>query len=657
MNANLTELLDAAAKDGRLLESSRENILALLETAADPLHEAAVTELAEAGEWSELNDRFFMKLAFGTGGLRGRTISTRVTAAERGDAAQDERPEHPCVGTNALNFYNITRATLGLVRHMKKARAAAAATGRPSLALARDTRHFGEEFARQVAKVATENGCDVYLFPEPRSTPELSFAVRHLGADAGIVLTASHNPPPDNGYKAYWNDGAQVVEPHASGIIAEVNAIAGEDYEALPACDRGTVTELGGEIDKAYMDRLETLLLDPELVKAQGDSLKIVFTNLHGTGGKIAPDMLRRLGFRCDTVPAQDVEDGWFPTVASPNPENAEALELAIRQADDTEADIVIATDPDCDRMGVAARDAEGEMRLLTGNQIGSLLAWYRMRTFLDRGILDATNLDHSVLVKTFVTTELQAAIAKKFGVPCVNTLTGFKYIGEKLGKYEAALPEAERENYRRLSDAETRALRLKHSRFFIFGGEESYGYLGADFLRDKDGNGAVVMFAELAAHAKAEGLTVPELMDRLYAEFGYYLEGQHSEKLEGADGAGKIQALAVDYSAHPPTEVDGAAVTAVRDFANQDIFDEEGDPVPKEKMIFVELADGRAFAVRPSGTEPKIKFYLYLRPAPGSDPAVAPEDLPAVKESGAESLRALRDWIVADMKRRLGGL
>lgn len=657
MTPALADLLDAANDRGDLLASSHENIRALLDGAANPLYEASVAELAADGAWSELNDRFFTRLAFGTGGLRGRTISTRVTTAERGSAAEGQRPDHPCVGTNALNHYNITRATLGLCRYLKAAHAAEGRPGRPSLAVARDTRHFGREFADLVARVATETGCDVFRFVEPRSTPELSFSVRHLGAGAGIVLTASHNPPPDNGYKVYWNDGAQVVEPHASGIISQVNAIAGESYDPVPESERGIVTDLGDEIDEAYLARLETLLLDPELVKSQRDSLKIVFTNLHGTGGTISPRLLRRLGFHCDTVPEQDVQDGWFPTVKSPNPENAEALAMGIAQAGRDGADIVIATDPDCDRMGVAVRDDAGSLVLLTGNQIGSLLAWYRIRTYIAQGIVTEANRDHAVLVKTFVTTELQGAIAARHGIPCVNTLTGFKYIGEKLGKYELAIPADLRADYRRLSDAETRALRLQHSRFFIFGGEESYGYLGADFLRDKDGNGAVAMFAELAAYAKAEGTTLPGLLDRLYLEYGYHREGQHSETLKGADGARQIQALAADYGTHLPTEVDGVAVTRVRDFSRQDIHDEEGDLIPKEKMLFVDLADGRAFAVRPSGTEPKIKFYFYLRPAPDTDPTLAQEALADAKSRGDAAYEALSRAVIADMRDRLARL
>lgn len=650
MNSDLSGQLEAALANGDLLTSSHENIAELL-ASGNPIYEAAVDELASAGEWKELNNRFFKKLAFGTGGLRGRSIGEIVTRAEQGSSPEGERPEFPCVGASSLNYYNITRATLGLVRQLKKSHTG---EGRPSLALARDTRHFGEEFAQCVTRVAVENGCDVYRFTEPRSTPELSFAVRHLKSSAGIVLTASHNPPHDNGYKVYGSDGAQLIEPEAGRVIEEVNAVQGETYDPVPDDERGQLHELGTEIDDAYMSRLESLLLDPEMVRSQSD-LKIVFTNIHGTGGAIAPQMLRRLGFHCDTVEEQDSQDGDFPTVKSPNPENAEALQMGLDQAEETGADIVIGTDPDCDRMGVVVRDAHGKMTLLTGNQIGSLMAYYRLLAFSEKGIIDESNRNRAVIVKTFVTTELQTAIASRFGVGVVNTLTGFKYIGAKLRKYEQAIPEELRESYREMSDEETRRLRLEHSRFFVFGGEESYGYLGADFLRDKDGNGAVVMFAEVAAYAKSRGLSLVELLDQLYCEHGVYLEGQHAEVLTGADGATEIQKLAESYVTRPPTEMDGVSVSRVRDFANEDHVDEEGDEIPKEKMVFVDLDDGRAFAVRPSGTEPKIKFYIYYRPQPGHNEVLIPEQLESARAIARESFESLKSAIVADMRERLG--
>ncbi len=651
MNSELTEKLDSALSNGDLLQSSYDNIKELLDGSANALYESSLSDLADKGEWKELNNRFFKKLAFGTGGLRGRSIGEIVTPTERGSAGDGERPEFPCVGTSSLNYYNITRATLGLVRQLVKAHQG---EGRPSIAVARDTRYFGKEFADTVTRVAIENGCDVYIFPEPRSTPQLSFAVRHLGTTAGIVLTASHNPPHDNGYKVYGSDGAQIVEPEASQIIAEVGAVAGESYHALPESDQGQVHQLGDDIDEAYMSRLESLLLNPELVKEQSD-LKIVFTNIHGTGGVISPPMLRRLGFQCETVAEQDKQDGAFPTVDSPNPENAAALQMGIDQAEATGADIVIGTDPDADRMGVVVRDGNGKMTLLTGNQIGSLMAYYRLLAFTEKGIINEDNCDNAKIVKTFVTTELQTAIAEHFDVPVVNTLTGFKYIGAKLRKYENRIPAELRSDYRNLPDEETRDLRLKHSSFFVFGGEESYGYLGADFLRDKDANGAVVMFAEVAAFAKSKGITTVELLDELYIRHGVYIEGQHAETLAGADGAAQIQKLAQSYSENPPTEIDGTPVIRFRDFANEDHVDEEGDEIPKEKMVFVDLEDGRAFAVRPSGTEPKIKYYIYYRPRPGLGGMENPEELASAKAIARESFESLKEAIVKDMRARLG--
>jgi phosphoglucomutase len=601
----------------------------------------AVGELVQTGAWEELNDRFFKTLAFGTGGLRGRTIGRVVTTAEQGKGGPNGRPEHPCVGTATMNFYNVSRAVRGMITYAKRF---VGDGRRPMLVFAHDTRHFSRDFAEFCAKVCSDLGCDAFLFDGPRSTPELSFAIRELRADAGVVLTASHNPPHDNGFKTYFNDGAQIVDPHATGIINEVNAIASEHYEALPPDQRGTVTILGADMDSRYVERLKTLLLRPSLL--DGASTKVVFTNLHGTGGHINVPMLRSFGFDVLTVPEQDAQDGRFPTVESPNPENAPALKMAIDLAEKSGAEIVIGTDPDADRMGVAVRDPGGKMQLLTGNQIGSLMAWYRLKTCFDLGWLTHANRSRAVLVKTFVTTELQKAIADGFGVGIVDTLTGFKYIAGKLRKYEDAIPADKKGDYRSLSEEQTRLLRLEYSRFFVFGGEESYGYLGSDSVRDKDANGATLMFAEVAAYAKSLGKTIPELLDEVYAEFGYYLEIGKSLVMEGADGAAKIQALATSYADNPPGEVDGSAVVRVRDFAKQDLYDQEGDLVPKEKMLFVDLEDGRSFAVRPSGTEPKIKFYLFGKAAPGGD-------LTATKAAVRAGLGRLWAWIEADAARR----
>lgn len=651
--SDLKTQLDDAVKSGKLLESSAKNILQLLANSNNPVYAQSVEQLAASGAWEELNDRFFRTLAFGTGGLRGRTIGKIVTDAEKGTPDKLGRPQFPCVGTNAMNYFNISRATQGLVAYLKEWFAKNNLPGKPKIVIAHDTRHFSRDFAELAAKVAVENGCDAALFGRPRSTPELSFAVRNTNATAGIVLTASHNPSHDNGYKVYFADGAQVVEPHASGIIAKVNALESDVYTPLAAEAQGKLETLGAEVDDAYMTRLQTLVLQPELV-ANEKGLKIVFTPIHGTGGEIIVPMLKKLGFTFSTVAEQDVHDGRFPTVKSPNPENAEALKMAIEQADREKADLVIATDPDCDRMGVAARNAKGEMQLFTGNQIGSLMAWYRTKTLFDQEVLTDNNVKHAVIVKTFVTTDLQKAIAQKYGIRCVETLTGFKYIGEKLGKYENALPADERKDYRKLSEGETRTLRLHSSSFYVFGGEESYGYSGADFVRDKDANGATVMFAEVAVYAKSRGLTLDGLLDEIYSEFGFYLEKNGNLTFEGAEGAGKIKKLADSYAANPPKEIDGTAVSSVKDFASQVFHDVEGDKIPAEKMLMFELADGRRVAVRPSGTEPKIKFYMFGRRDPEEGCVFSHVELASIKQQVQSSLDALWTWLQRDVEQRL---
>jgi phosphoglucomutase len=652
--SDLQTHLDRAVQSGKLLESSAKNILQLLSRSDSPVNRQSVEQLVSTEAWEELNDRFFRTLAFGTGGLRGRTIGKIVTDSERGQINELGRPQHPCTGTNAMNFFNISRATQGLVAYLKDWFAKNNLPGRPKIAIAHDTRHFSRDFAELTAKVAVENGCDAALFSAPRSTPELSFAVRHVGASAGIVITASHNPPHDNGYKVYFADGAQVVEPHAGGIIAKVNAIESDVYTPLPASQQGALQVLGDEVDAAYMERLETLVLQPQLVARQQKNLRIVYTPIHGTGGAIIKPILKKLGFNFIAEPAQDIADGRFPTVKSPNPENAEALKMAIELADKENADLVIATDPDCDRMGVAARDASGKIQLFTGNQIGSLMAYYRAKTLFDEGVLTPANASHGVIVKTFVTTDLQKAIAAKYGLRCVETLTGFKYIGAKLGKYENALPENLRKNYRALSEAETRDLRLSHSSFYVFGGEESYGYSGADFVRDKDGNGATVMFAEVAAYAKSRGLTLDGLLDEIYSEFGFYLEKNGNLTFEGAEGAAKIKKLADSYASTPPKDVEGVAVSGVKNFSEQTFYDVEGDKIPSEKMLMLELADGRRVAVRPSGTEPKIKFYMFAHRDPDAGGKFSAHELQAIKTQVQSSLDRLWEWLQRDVDMRL---
>src|SRR5881275_248414 len=560
----LDSKISRALTGGQLMESAVKNIHALLGGTSSNLYLRSVSQLVDAAEWSELNDRFYQTLAFGTGGLRGRTIGKIVTAAERGKAAPDERPEFPCVGTNAMNFFNISRATQGLVAYLHDWNRSAKISTKPKFVIAYDPRFFSKEFAELAAKVASENGCDTYVFGSPRSVPELSFAVRYLRASAGVMITASHNPPYDNGYKVYFSDGAQVIEPHANGIISKVNTIASEAYTPLPKDRQGKIEMIGTDIDEAYMRRLGTLVLDPTVIR-EAKSLKIVYTPLHGTGGVIIEPMLKRLGFNFEVVPEQDHFDGRFPTVKSPNPENAEALTMAIDLAEKEDADLVVATDPDCDRMGAAVRASDGKLKLLTGNQIGSLLAWYRTRTLFEKGVLNKQNASRGVIIKTFVTTDLQKAIAEHYGLRCIETLTGFKYIGAKLGKYERAIPD--HQNYVDLSEEETRKLRLEHSSFYVFGGEESYGYSGADFVRDKDGNGAVIMFCEVAAYAKTQEKTIDQLLDEIFATFGYFAEKTGSLVFEGAKGANKIARLAKSYSTEPFSEILGSRVVSIRNF------------------------------------------------------------------------------------------
>jgi phosphoglucomutase len=650
--SDLTAKIQAAAVGGQLLESSAKNVIALLAKSSSPIDKASIRELVEAGNWKELDNRFFRTLAFGTGGLRGKTISSVVTRAEQGSPQPLGRPEFPCVGTNAMNYYNISRATQGLVAHVKEYFTKAARSGKPSICICHDTRFFSREFAELAAKVITENGCNAYLFEGPRSTPELSFSVRYTKSQAGINITASHNPPEYNGYKVYFEDGGQVVEPNASGIIAKVNAVDSDVYTPVPPAEQGKVIPMGAEMDEAYMKRLETLPLDPELIRAQ-NSFKVIFSALHGVGGVIIKPMLDRLGFHCQTVPEQDVPDGRFPTVKSPNPENAEALTMAMKLADETDADLVVATDPDCDRMGIAARDTDGKMTLLTGNQIGSLMAWYRARKHFEKRILTEANKSHGVIIKTFVTTDLQKAIADKAGIRCVETLTGFKYIGEKLLKYEEQIPAEARKNYSELSEDLTRKLRLEHSSLYVFGGEESYGYSGSDFVRDKDGNSAAVMIAEVAAYAKAEGTTLVGLLDRIFSEFGFYLERGESLTMEGAEGAAQIKKLVDSYAAKPPTSIDGAAVVSTINFATETIHDIEGDRIPAEAMLMITLADNRRIAVRPSGTEPKIKYYMFAAEPLSDGKTISSSELETTKERVSASLDRLWKEVKADAEAR----
>ena len=644
-DATLSTLKQAVA-DGKLLESSLENICMLCGATQDAIVPAAIDQLIEAQAWAELNNRFYKTLAFGTGGLRGRTIGTIVTEAEQGKGGINGRPEFPCVGTASMNYFNVGCAMRGLITYVRRFVEAEGTGRKPLIVIGHDTRHFSRDFAEFCARITTDLGCDCALFDGPCSTPEVSFAIRELNADTGVVLTASHNPAHDNGFKAYFNDGAQLIAPHDKAVIAEVNALTTDSYTPLPVEQQGALRVLDAAFDAIYMKKLQGIILRPEIFSA--GAAKVVFTNLHGTGARCIVPLLRELGCNVSTVAAQDVLDGRFPTVKSPNPENAPALDMAMAQADAENADLVIATDPDADRMGIAVRDkATGKMQLLTGNQTGCLLAWYRCMSMIELGLITPENIDHAVMVKTFVTSPLQDAIAASFGISTVNVLTGFKYIAAKLGKYENAIPAELRQDYRSMTEAQTRALRLKYSKFFVFGGEESYGYLAQDFVRDKDANAAAICLAEMNAYLSSRGIGLLECLNSIYTQLGYYKELGTNIVMEGADGAAKIAALTKSYIENPPTTMDGANVVGVRDFSSGKMIDAEGDPVPAEKMLFIDLADGRSFAVRPSGTEPKIKFYLFAHGEAGADLATA---RPAVEDS----IAALWKSVEADAYARM---
>ncbi|QQY09533.1 MAG: phospho-sugar mutase [Candidatus Xiphinematobacter sp.] len=649
----LLSYISRAASEGYLLPSTVENIRLLLEEDSSSLTSESVAELVKRRQWKELNDRFFCMLHFGTGGLRGNTIRSIVTHSEQGASLRGECPQFPSVGTNMMNDFNITKVTKGLAEYVKEVFSVGGQEERPKICIAYDTRYFSRRFAELCARTCAEKGCDALVFSSPRSAPELSFAVRYLHAAAGVNITASHNPPEYNGFKVYWTDGGQVMEPHASRIIQKVRQVLPWDTPSF--YDEGEVVRLGAEIDLAYLERLQTLILDQELVARQAAATKIVYTPLYGTGMAIIPHLLRKFGFSVSIVEAQRDPDGQFPTVASPNPEEPAALNLAIEDANRLGAEVAIGTDPDGDRMGVAARDEAGEMRLLTGNQIGVLLLWYRITKLFELGVLNVNNLTRAACLKSFVTSDLQKAICRRFGVRCVETLTGFKYIGAKLHKYEEQIPADKRAGYTELSEQETRVLRLSESTYYIFGGEESHGYSASDFVRDKDANGSALLFAELVSYARERSITVHEILDEIFRTYGLYLEQTVSMPFEGAEGASKIQDLVSSYAACPPKSIAGSLVTNICNFAKETVTDAEGDIIPKTAMIAFETEDHSRVIVRPSGTEPKIKFYLSATcPSSLPSPTEAGDELSARKAELKAHLDAIWEFLSTDAQRRL---
>jgi len=514
----------------------------------------------EALNEMELADSFYKDLEFGTGGLRGIMG----------------------IGSNRMNKYTVGMATQGLANYLKKS----FPNEQVKVAIAHDSRNNSRFFAETTAAVFSANGIHVYLFEDLRPTPELSFAIRKLGCKSGVVLTASHNPKEYNGYKAYWDDGAQVVPPHDKNIIKEVQAIAGVEDVKFEK-DDSKIESIGREVDEAYIQEVLNLTLSPEVIQKQ-HTLKIVFSPIHGTGITLIPEVLKRKGFESVTVvEEQAIPDGNFPTVVYPNPEEREAMSLALQKADQIHADLVMATDPDSDRVGIAARNKAGEYEILNGNQAASLLIYYLLTKWKENGKLNGNQM----IVKTIVTTDLLDKIATSFGVECPNTLTGFKYIAALIKEEEG-------------------------KKEFIGGSEESYGYMISDFVRDKDAVASCAMLAEMCAWAKDQGLSVFQLLARIYQEYGFYQEDLISITKKGMKGAEEIQEMMANFRSNPPKTLAGAEVVKLLDYQTSVAKDlkegtEEAIDLPKSNVLQFVLEDGAKISARPSGTEPKIKFYI----------------------------------------------
>ena len=648
------ERIHAAAKSGRLLPTAAENIASFLAADLPAWAGASIHELVEREAWPELNDRFYRFLEFGTGGMRGRTIGSLPTGAEIGSTSPERQeagtPEHAAIGSNVMNDFTLARAVVGLFRYTSKFLASRGTTSKPRIVIAYDVRHFSRHFCELAASIWVRLGGEAFIFEEPRPTPQLSYSVRWLRAHAGVVITASHNPPHDNGFKAYFEDGAQVVPPHDTGIVGEVNAVPLGALGAFLQPSLEGVTVLGRLADEAYLAVASKAAIDPGVFHRA--RLRVAFTNIHGTGGVHAPPLLVHAGCDVRQVREQVVFDARFPTVKSPNPENPEALSKAVALAESKACDVVLATDPDCDRMGCAVRNREGRMELLTGNQTGALLAQYRLARMEENGLIPAAGSPRACVIKTFVTSGLQDAICRAHGFKVINTLTGFKWIAAKLRGYEEALVKAMGPGfaYDATTIEERARLHLQQGTFLVFASEESYGYLPNDMVRDKDGNAACLMFAELCAWVKTQGLTVPEYLDRLYLKHGFYLEGTINLYYEGASGSEKIQRIIDSYRTNRPAGFGGVAVAGFQDFGRESILDDDGEEIPKQDLYLVTLANGYRFAARGSGTEPKMKFYLFAK-----EEVPSPADLPAVKANVKAELERLKHAIEEDAKARAG--
>lgn len=507
----------------------------------------------------ELADAFYRSLEFGTGGLRGIMG----------------------VGTNRMNKYTVGMATQGFANYLKQA-----FTGEVKLAIAHDSRNNSRYFAEVAANVLAANGIKVYLFESLRPTPELSFTIRHLGCQGGIVLTASHNPKEYNGYKAYWNDGAQLVPPHDKNVIREVEKIASID-EVKWSGGEANITSIGKEVDEAYLQELKNLSIQPEVIKEQHD-LKIVYTPIHGTGITLVPEILKRYGFtNVHVVEEQATPDGNFPTVVYPNPEEAEAMSIGLKKAKELDAAILLGTDPDSDRVGIAVKDVKGEWTLLNGNQTAVLLFNYIIEGRRRKGLAGDTDY----VCKTVVTSDLIDVFAASNNVKCYNVLTGFKWIADLIKRKEG-------------------------KEKFICGGEESYGYMIGDNVRDKDAIASVALICEMAAYARSQGRSLYEQLIDIYVKYGYYKENLISITKKGMKGADEIAEMMRGYRENPPTTINGSPVVTLYDYELQQVKSlktGEVKPIdlPKSNVLQFVLEDGSKISARPSGTEPKIKFYF----------------------------------------------
>ena len=528
-----------------------------------PIDEASkkvIRDMLDNNE-SELIECFYQDLEFGTGGLRGIMG----------------------VGTNRMNIYTVGMATQGLCNYLLDQ---FSDRKEISVAVAHDCRNNSPLFAEITAQICVANGIKAYLFDGLRPTPELSFAIRHLGCQSGVVITASHNPKEYNGYKAYWEDGAQIIQPHDVNIINEVKKIKSIGDVKFDG-DKEKIISLGKEMDALYLKEVVRQSINPELIAKHSD-IKIVYTPIHGTGVELVPGALKLLGFsNIYNVPEQDVVDGNFPTVISPNPEESAALDMALKRADEVGADLVMATDPDADRVGIAIRDDQGKLMLVNGHQTASLLSYYLLSQWSERGRISGKEY----MVKTIVTTELIAEMARHYKVPYWDVLTGFKFIADII---------------RRNEDKMT----------FIGGGEESYGFMIGDFVRDKDAVASCAMVAEMAAWARSRGLGLYDILMEMYLKFSLYQESLVNVVRKGKAGAEEIQQMMADFRAHPPQSLNGSPVVTIKDFLVQESTDcrsgvKSGLELPRSNVLQFFLEDGSKISVRPSGTEPKIKFYF----------------------------------------------